>query len=121
MLGAISIVTAIRRIGTAHLASANPNGLPKIALADEGPGILAIVDDQGNVIDFATGLTSHQRLAEDTSSLIAGAGNQLKPGFHAITITKEGGRPVAILSRTFHGNTLPAPQSVQDAIRQIFQ
>lgn len=118
---AFSLLVAIREVGTVQLASANPNAVPKIAVAENSPGILAIVDEEGNIINLGSGLTSHQSIAEEAGVLAEGLPIALKPGYRAITISKVGGQLSANNSHTFHGNENIAPAWVQEAIRKVFE
>jgi hypothetical protein len=82
-------------------------------LMREGDARLAVVLDGKVLVHTADVSLSHAEFVHRTlGSLPAGA--------WVGTVRKSGGEVIAMNSRTFYGNQLPAPQVVVDAVRVEF-
>lgn len=81
---------------------------------EEGQALLAVVKDGRIVAQTADVALSHARFVEQTLGT-------LPEGARVVTIGKFQGEIYAQNSRTFHGNQLPAPEHVLDAIKRIFK
>ena len=89
------------------------SNITKQVLPDNEP-ILAVVKD-GKVIATSNASLSHSELVARQ------LGGQLPDGAKVVTIIKERGVISVMNSRTFAGNTLPAPQAVKDTILTFFE
>jgi hypothetical protein len=79
----------------------------------EGEAVLAVVKE-GKILAQGHAGLSHAELVRRTVG-------QLPEGARVVTIGKHQGQVQVLDSRTFHGNQLPAPQDVIDAMRGLFR
>ena len=103
--------TGLRRHGNSP-AAAEPDG-PRVTL-HEGETRLAVVHGGRVVAETADITLSHAELVQRTVGT-------LPDGGWVGTLRKSAGVVVAINSRTFYGNQLPAPQPVLDVVRAAFR
>ena len=103
--------TWLRRRGNSP-AFAEPDG-PRVTL-HEGETRLAVVHGGSVVAETADITLSHAELVQRTVG-------SLPEGGWVGTVRKSGGVVMAINSRTFYGNQLPAPGSVLEAVRAAFR
>ncbi|HEX8455439.1 MAG TPA: hypothetical protein VF647_25390 [Longimicrobium sp.] len=83
-------------------------------LLREGDTRLAVVRDGRLLVESADITLSH-------AEFVRRALGTLPEGAWVGTIRKAGGVVMALNSRTFYGNQVPAPQSVIDAVRVAFR
>ena len=76
--------------------------------------MLAVVKDGQILAQSNDLLLSHAEFVSRTLG-------SLPEGAQAVTILKEGGEINVLNSMTFHGNQLPAPKTVTDAILSVYQ
>jgi len=101
----------LRRLGGLSTA-AEPDG-PIVTLR-EGETRLAVVHGARVVADTADITLSHAELVQRTVG-------KLPEGGWVGTLRKTGGEVVALNSRTFYGNQLPAPDAVQLVVHSAFR
>jgi hypothetical protein len=83
-------------------------------LLGDGQAVLAVVRGGSLIAKTSDISLSHREFVQRT----LGA---LPDGARVVTIGKHGSEIVALNSRTFHGNQLPAPQEVLDVVRTLFK
>ena len=83
-------------------------------LLNEGDALLAVVKD-GKILAKTTDIElSHARFVEK-------ALGSLPEGSQVVTIGKLDGEIAVLNPRTFHGNQLPAPKAVWDAVTAVLK
>lgn len=87
-----------------------PKGMTRLR---EGDTLLASVRNETIIAHTFDVALSHAEFVKRSLG-------QLPEGAWVGTIRKAGRRVVAINSKTFYGNQLPAPQTVQNAVRAAF-
>ncbi len=112
MLATASV--AVRDAARRCLGWLRPDRGSSATLLREGDTRLAVVRDGRLLVESADITLSH-------AEFVRRALGSLPEGAWVGTIRKAGGVVMALNSRTFYGNQVPAPQPVIDAVRVAFR
>jgi len=114
-IAAAAVSVALRKVSASvagWLRAAPPASTA--TLLRDGDTRLAVVRDGQLVVDTADVTLSH-------AEFVSRALGTLPEGAWVGTIRKANGVVMALNSRTFYGNQVPAPQGVLDAVRAVFR
>lgn len=117
------LITGVWGVGRAlfsrllgRAAASGATGAAGKLLIQEGDGLLVAVQN-GKIVAQSSPYWGHAELAQRAF----GSATTLPPGAWVGTVTKTAGDIVAVNSKTFFGNQLPAAEAIQMLMRSVFR